>query len=217
MKWYYLLLLPIFAFGGLNEDGDFQIWNKDTLNIRAGKKTLLKGDTEFRYGRNRNKLYYKHYEGTVVFIRSPFTLIETGYRQIFFKVDGKWQKIYSPLFDLTLQTQTKARWVFKNRNRFQYLISKRVFNGKNRWLYSNKLEVISSMRLTHRKVAPFISNEFFWQETKGISENRFEVGFLIPYHQKTQLNLSYLSRNLKDQSKKWIHHNIIKVHFSLHF
>ena len=217
MKWLPLLMFPLALLGGLNENGDFQVWNTDTINLQMGKKTFLKGETEFRYGRDGSKLYYKHYQGGIVFIRSSHTIIETSYRHIFLRVDHHWRKIYSPFLDLTFQAQSKRGWYIGNRNRIQYLIHDKHLGSKRRWLYRNRFEIILPHRVTRRKIAPYVANEFFWHEARGISENRLEAGLKIPYHQRTQLNLAYMSRNLKNHKKNWIHQNVTWIHFSLHF
>ena len=216
MKWVFLFF-PCLLFGALNDNGDFQVWNTDSINVRMGKRAFVKGQTEFRYGRDGSKLYYKHYQGGMMFILSPQVLFETAYRHIFLRYDHNWNKIYSPLMDLTFQVQSRRGLYIGDRNRIQYLIFDKRLGGKKRWLYRNRFEFVPALRVTQRKIAPYFANEFFWQEAMGISENRLELGLKIPYHQRTQLNLAYMSRNFKNLRKKWVHHNVTWVHFSLHF
>lgn len=211
-----LIFLPLVLFGGLNDDGDFQVWNTDTLNIRLSKKAAFVGQTEFRYGNDGHKLYYKHYQGGLRFIHSPFLHFMVAYRQIYLRTDDKWGKISSPFADMTLQGRSRIGWMFSDRNRIQYLIPSGRAGKKNRWLYRNRLEVTLPVR-TRSGITPFVADEFFWLEARGINENRLEGGLRIPYRQKTQLDLLYVSRNLKNASKKWIHHNVFWLHFSLHF
>ncbi|MCB1106906.1 MAG: DUF2490 domain-containing protein [Chlamydiia bacterium] len=217
MKLFPFFLFPFFLFGALNENGDFQVWNTDTLHVKMGRQTTLKGQTEFRYGRDGSKLYYKHYQGGVLFTCSPRTLLEFAYRHTYLRKDHKWGVVYNPLVDLTFQTQSRRGFYIGDRSRLQYLIFDKHLGHKGRWLYRNRLEIIPAVRLTRRKIAPFIADEIFWHEGRGIMENRAEIGLKIPYHQRTQLNLSYLYRNLKNLDKTWIHHNVLWVHFSLHF
>lgn len=210
-------LFPFALFASLNGNGDFQIWNTDSINLPISRKAHLTGSAEFRYGDNRSKLYYKHYQGGFLFIRSPHTNFHFGYRHIYNRVQNKWVAEYDLLFDLTFQVATRRGLLLSNRNRIQYRILSEKQGGHNLWLYRNRLEFIPPYRVTRRQIALFFANEFFWQERNGISQNRLQAGLKIPYHQRTHLNLSYMLRSLKNSQKKWVHHNILCLHFSLHF
>lgn len=216
-KKYIFLIFPILLFGGLNESGDFQVWNANSIDIKVGKKTNLTMESQFRYGRGGNKLYYKHYQGGLHFIRSPFIQILTAYRQIYHRRNGKWVVEYTPFIDLSLCAKTRGGWIIGDRNRIQYRILGKHFESHNRWVYRNRLEIIPSLRLGQSRIAPFLADEIFWEETRGISQNRLELGFHIPYRQKTQLDLSYIYRSLKNAKKAWIYHNVLRIQFSLHF
>jgi hypothetical protein len=214
MKFFFLFLLfPLSLFAHLNGSGDFQIWNTDTINIRSSKRMILTGQTEFRYGRDGSKLYYKHYQGEITFIRSPHTLITPGYRQVYHRRHGDWVKEYQPRCAITFQVQTKSKWLISDRN----LILYRIQEGHNRWVYRNRLEFLTPIRITRKGMGPFFSNEFFWAETQGINQNRLIFGLRIPYHQRTQLDLYYMLRSLKNHNKDWIQQNILGLHFALFF
>lgn len=217
MKWIFFFILPCALFGRLNKAGDFQVWNSDGLNIPLSKKIHFSGNAEFRYGDHRKKLYYKHYQGGFLFARSPHTLFYIAYRHIYNRVRGKWVAEYDPILDLTFQVGNRRGLFISNRSRLQYRVLGEKLGGKNRWVYRNRLEFTPPYRLSKRNIAPFLADEFFWQETRGIDQNRLQAGLTIPYHQRTQLNLSYLLRSIKNLEKKWIHQNIVRVDFSLHF
>lgn len=210
-------LLPLSLFAKLNTAGDFQIWNTDTVNIRLNRSMTLIGQTEFRYGRDSSKLYYKHYQGELCFIRSPHTLITPSYRHIYRRQKGAWETEYNPMIDITFQTKTKSRWFISNRCRTVYRILEKQSGKHNRWLYRNRLEFLTPLRLTRRGIGPYFSDEFFWEETQGINQNRLIFGLRIPYHERTQLDLYYMLRSLKNADKHWINQNVFGIHFSLHF
>lgn len=218
MKWFLLLLIPCTLFAKLNSNGDFQVWNSDGMNIPLSKKVYLSGNAEFRYGNHRKKLYYKHYQGGFRLYRSSYTHFYFAYRHIYHRVRGKWIAEYDPLFDLTFQAGNRRGLFLSNRNRIQYRILGEKLGGKNRWLYRNRTEFTPPYRLSRYQIAPYFADEFFWEEGRGIDQNRLEAGLKIPYyHQRTHLNLSYLWRLLKNPQKKWLHQNVIRVDFSLHF
>ncbi len=214
MKWIPFFLIPCALFAKLDRDGDFQVWNTDSMDIHLSRKVRLTSLAEFRYGDNRRKLYHKHYQGGFLFIRSFHTLFHIAYRHVYTRMKKKWITEYNPLFDLTFQVATRRGLVLSNRNRIQYRI---IPGNHNLWLYRHRIEFIPPYRISKRQTAPFISNEFFWQERWGISQNRLAIGLKIPYHQRTELSLSYMLRSLKDLEKKWIHQNVVHAHFSLHF
>ena len=213
MKWILLLLFPLSLFASLDGPGDLQLWNTDSINIHLTRRTLLQGQTEFRYGKDSSKLYYKHYQGLVTFIRSTHVLIAPGYRQVYWRTSKKWEKEYNPMLDITLQTKTRSRWFIADRSRIVY----RILDGHDHWLYRNRLEILTPWRFTRRGIGPYFSEEFFWEESRGINQNRLIFGLRIPYHERTQLDLYYLYRAFKNAHKDWINQNIIGVHFSLHF
>lgn len=207
MKWLLFLLFPFSLFA------DFQIWNVDGLNISLSRNFHLTGETEFRYGQHKTQLHYKRYQGGLLFFRSPHTLFHLGYRQVYHRLNKKWEREYSPLFDLTFQVANRRGLHISDRNRLQY----RIFSHfPNRWLYRNRLEFVLPFRL-FKTYAPFLADELFWQEARGINENRLEGGLKIPYRQRTQLKLSYVYRLLKNAQKDWTHQNVLWIHFSLHF
>ncbi len=193
------------------------MWNTDALNVRLGRKLGFAGDTEFRYEDGGKKLAYKHYQAGLIFFRSPHVSIQTGYRQVYFRINNNWEKEYNPFVDLMLQARSKRGWFISDRNRIVCRILGKAFDQGHRWLYRNRLFIMPPLRIGRGQIAPFFAYEFFWQETRGIDQNRLEWGLSIPYRKKTLLNLSYMLRYIKNAQKKWLHHNVLWIHFSLHF
>ncbi len=209
---FSLLFLPLCLFAKNRE-----VWNTDTLYIHLTKRILFRGQTEFRYGKEHAKLYYKHFQGSLILIRSQHTLIAPGYRQAYHRVGGGWAREYYPFIDLTFQTSSKANWFILNRSRLVYRIQDEKLGGHNLWLYRNLLECITPLRLTSHGIAPYLSNEIFWEESHGIDENRLILGIRMPYRRRTQLDLYYLLRLQFHKRRERSHENILAVHFSLHF
>lgn len=211
------LLFPFSLFGKLNGNNDFQIWNTDAMHLRLSQSVHLKIESEFWYGDDRKKLYYKHYQGGLILTRSPHVTLQSAYRQSYHRINNKWEKEPRPFIEMTLQTGSRQGLYIGNRNRLSYRILNQAQGGHNRWLYRNRTEFIPPIRLSKHHIAPLLAYELFWQEMRGIDQQRIEGGFKIPYHQKTQLKLSYVFRLLKNSEKQWIHQNILWIHFSLHF
>lgn len=212
---FLLLLLPFSLWAKLNDNGDFQVWNTDTLQFPIGKKTHFLGQTEFHYGRGGSKLYYKHYQAGFRYFCSPIMSMDLAYRQISTLFNKKWANTYSPLFNILIQGQTPRGWTIGNRNQVQYLIYQKRWHRHNRWLYRNRTEIVLPVRIGRSKTAPFIADEFFWEETRGISQNRLGIGLKLPYHQRTVLDLSYMLQSVKNAEKKWDQHHVIWAYFSI--
>lgn len=212
-----ILLFPLTLFGYLNGSGDFQIWNSNRVDYRISRRVMLTGETEFRYGRNGSKLYYKHYQGGIHWTLSPLMTSQIAYRETFIRSNKKWGKERNPLFDLTLQARSKTGWAISDRNRVQYRIRSKRLGGKKSWVYRNRLEITLPARFTRYRMAPFITDEIFWEESRGISQNRLEGGVFIPYHQRAVLRLAYIYRLLKNKNSDYVNHNVLWAQFSLHF
>ncbi|MDJ0652433.1 MAG: DUF2490 domain-containing protein [Simkaniaceae bacterium] len=217
MKRFLLLLIPFSLFAKPNGNRDFEVWNCDRITIPLSKKVHFSGNAEFRYGNHRKKLYYKQYQGGFHFYDSAHTHFHLAYRRVYNRVQEKWIAEHDPLIDLTVQVRNRSAFFLSNRQRVQYRILGEKLGGKNRWLYRNRTEFTPSYRLYKHPIIPFLADEFFWQEGRGIDQNRLEAGLKIPYHQRTHLNLSYIWRLLKDPQNNWLYQNVMRVDFTLHF
>ncbi len=49
------------------DNGDFQIWNTDSEDVKVYKNVKFSMEQEFRYGKNASELYYQHYDFGTVF------------------------------------------------------------------------------------------------------------------------------------------------------
>ena len=217
MKKILFFLLPLPLFAHFYSKGDFQVWNTDTLNAHFSQNILFVGETEFRYGSKGHKIFYKHYQAGLSFTRSPYFLITPIYRMACHRTNKKWKTLHEPILDITMQINHQSGWLISNRNRIQYGMYTKKEPSPQRWLYRNRLEILTPIRLMSKGIAPFISNEIFWRKAQGLDQNRLIVGLRIPYHTRTQLDLYYMKCSFKLPPKKWTHQNVLGLHFSLHF
>lgn len=187
------------------------------MTIPCSGKVSFSGNAEFRYGNRGKKLYYKHYQGGFRFDRSPHTHFYLAYRHSYSRLKKKWIAEYNPLIDLTFRLGNRRGFLLSNRNRVQYRILGQKFGGKNRWLYRNRTEFIPFYRYSDYRISPVFAEEFFWQEGRGIDQNRLEAGLKIPYRQRLHLNLSYFRHLIKNPQKKWLERNVIRVDFNCRF
>jgi len=211
-KFFFLLFLFSTQLFFAN---NFEVWNRESLQLPMGGRLNLTGASEFRY--RKKELYFKYYEGGVAWNCSPSMQLHTAYRHSYHKISGKWAVESNPIFDLTFKGGRGSSWSISDRNRVQYRIMGKSLGGKNLWLYRNRLELSFPQKARKRGAIPFIADEFFWQQSSGINQNRLEVGLHIPYRQKTRLDLYYMKQHLKNPQKVWSNRNVLWVSFALIF
>lgn len=214
-KSLFLLFFPFYLFGTLNGNGDFQVWNTESTQIPLSPRTSFLGEVQFRYGDNGKKLYNKHVEGLLYFSAGSRIMMGPGYRQISHRINHKWVKEHDPIFDIVFTLLKTQSWTVTDRNRFQYRILPKELGSKSRLLYRNRLTFTTPYQTGRYFFNPYISDEIFWQEGRGLFENRARFGCYIPYRQRVFLDLNYIYRSLKNLQGVWLKQNILGVH--LHF
>ena len=102
---------------------------------------------------------------------------------------------------------------FEQRNRVQYQIFE---TGGERWLYRNRLRIISPWRWTKLRLNPFVGQEFFWEEGRGINQTRLTGGLFLHIHERFKLNFFYMMRHTR-RGGDWARQNVFSAHIYLFF
>jgi len=217
-KWLlFCFLLPFCLFGEINDDGDFQIWNTDGIDIRLSPKSSFYGDIEFRYGDDAKKLYYKHIHLELNWNLNRHVILTPGFRFIWFRINNKWVKENDPLLKLTLFFLNSRQVVITDRNWVQYRNLPDEFGGKHRFLYRNRIQFLFPWQFGSNQINPYFSNEIFWQEAWGIFENRAIAGVMIPRSSRAFFDFFYMYRSLKNLQKTWVQNNVFGAGVHFHF
>jgi Protein of unknown function (DUF2490) len=216
VNFFLFLLCPLSAFATLNGNNDFQIWNKDTLELRLMEQGDFYGEFDCRFGDDASKLYYKHVHLQFLYRYNSFFTIGPGYRWIYTLTNGKFALTTSPLLDLIFSLSRNG-WRLDARNRLQLLDPSKHAEGDRRWLFREKLYFFTPWKWTSWHLNPYVTEELFFEQTKGFSQNRFYVGLALRPHRMVGGALFVMLRNLKNASHHWTHQYVLGMNFSLYF
>lgn len=216
-KWWLPFFLPLSLFAEANDKGDFQIWNTDAMTIRLSPKTSFYGDIQFRYADDASKLHYKHIHLELNYSPNRYITLAPGYRMTWHRSHKKWLKENDPLLILTLFLLQSRHIVISNRNWVQYRNIPDELGGNNRFLYRNRSQILFPWQMGRLKLNPYVSDEIFWQEARGVFQNRAIIGFLIPRNQRAYFDLYYMYRSIKNLSDKWVYHNVLGLSAYFYF
>jgi len=199
--------LSLFSFCSAHafQNGDFQYWNTETINVKLSDKAKLGIQEEFRFGKSASTWYYNHTDIGVKYKTNKY--LETGvfYRQIIEKESKHWVPEYRPHIDATLKTDLLG-FTLKDRNRISYRIRK---SKHSTWLYRNKATVEFPLDLNYFKFTPYAADEIFIQtDTKGIRRNRLYLGIKFSLVEKLTVDIFYLRQATRGTKDKWTDYNI---------
>lgn len=217
-KWvFFYLLLPFPIFTMLNDDGDFQIWNTNGIDIRLSPKSSFYGDMQFRYGDDASKLYYKRIHAELSWNLNRSVILAPAIRFIWLRMQDSWIKENAPLVKLTLFLLNSRQIEISHRSWIQYSSLPNESTRKRRFLYRTRLQFLFPWRMGHYQISPYVSDEIFWQEAHGVFENRLIIGLLIPRNQRAFFDLLYDYRTMKNLQGKWVQHNIFNAGVYFYF
>lgn len=207
-----LVLMSLSAFAFSN--GDFQIWNTESIDWKVNKKWTAKVEQELRFGDNVSELYYTHTDAGFNYKVMDWLYFGGNYRHVVFKNKKKWVQEYRPHLNLTL----KGKWeVFKfsNRNRLEYRIY--GFHKKDEVRYRNKTTVGYPFEWEGLKAEPYVADEIFVSFTKAkFTRNRLYAGlkFDIVKHLKSDIFYLWQISRKKD---KWPGINVLGLKLKMVF
>jgi len=199
-KLFLLLFLPLTLFAAVNSNGDRQIWNRDGLTIRLSPKSAFYGELEFRYGDDASKLYYKHVHTQLDWSFNPWITLSPGVRRVWYLVDNKWKHETDPLVILNLTFLKSSRFVIDDRNWVQFRNLPSSLGGKTRTLYRNRFRLLFPLG----RLSPYVFDELFYQETRGVFENRATIGTFLRRTERAFFDFFFTYRSLKRQNDLWV-------------
>ena len=82
-----ILLLSANAFA--YQDGDFQVWNTETEELKINNETKMVTEQEFRWGGNARDFYYQHYDLGFFYNLQKYLNVGAGYRHVLSKSGDK--------------------------------------------------------------------------------------------------------------------------------
>ena len=215
--WLYGVLLAVLGLGmtcpasaKVGEDGDFQIWNTESLKGKITENVSAYMEEEFRFGDDASEFYYHHTHLEIPIVVNNWLEVGPAYRQVwekYTKTDEKedWYTEYRPNLNVTLKTEWEG-WKLSTRNRFEYRMYD--IDKDDAFRYRNKFDIKSPWKWTALKINPYISDEIFGQQDAGFNRNRLYVGFGMQLMEKLKGDLFYLwqyTENSKTEEWETIH------------
>ena len=206
------LFLPIFAWPAVNQNGDFQIWQRNFLIKHCAPQWSFWVVSELRWGSNASQFYHAILHGQLYYAPAPWIVLGPGYEQVWTKETTliSWEKEFIPLFDAIFRARFHT-WEIQDRSRLEYVI---IDSNPFHWLYRNRFRIIAPPMRQNPKVAFFTDNEFFWFEAHGVNEDRLSAGLMIQWQDNWGAESFYMARFLK-QLDGWSYNTVAA--FSLLF
>lgn len=207
-----LFLLTPIPFSWAFDNGDFQYWNTESIEVKFAKSWKIKLDEEFRFGGNAGDLYYTHADVGVAYSVNDYLELGANYRQIFQKKDKDWDPTYQPHFNGTLKLNWQG-FILKDRNRFEYRIRE---TDSASWRYRNRLSLDLPYKWTPLKIQPYFSDEIFYDfEASEMNKNRVYVGVKMVFLKNLNGELYYMRESTK--TKKWKEVNVLGTTLKVSF
>ena len=203
-------ILSAFAF----ENGDFQLWNTESIEAKLDKHWKAKIEEELRFGDDISELYYTHTDGGLTLNVTEGLALGINYRQVFEKSDDEWKEEYRPHANATISWKW-LEYNFKNRCRLEYRMRE---NKDDAWRYRDKLTVKFPWKWTDLKIQPYIADEIFVDfYGKKVNRNRLYAGFGAKLFKHLKTDIFYLWQTSKVKIGKWTNYNVLGIKFKAVF
>ena len=219
MKRNILLLLAGLTFiaSGMAcayEDGDFQIWNANSEEVKIYKGVKFAMDQEFRYGNNAGELFYQHYDFGFVYGFDKMLDIGLFYRQAFEWNTKKWLEEDMPNANATVKLDI-WKFKFEDRNRLEY----RHFRfAPDQARYRNRFVLKYPFSFKTIVIAPYASDEIFVVSNgRGFNQNRFHSGLEFGLTKYVKADIAYMLQSLRGKGDKWYTANVLCLRGKISF
>ncbi len=196
------------------DDHDFQVWNTNIEEFKAGKDAKVAFEEEFRWGDNANDFYYHHYDAGFFYSLKKYLNIGGGYRHVYELKRGKFKLEYEPYVTATLLWGLKGLKI-EDRSRLEY----RHFDyQRDSWRYRNKVTLKSPWKFTKLEIQPYISDEIFigFSKLDEFNQNRFSSGFSMDLTKNLKAEIYYILQSAKS-SGKWVDANVLGTKVKITF
>ncbi|MGB2661538.1 MAG: DUF2490 domain-containing protein [Candidatus Omnitrophota bacterium] len=200
---FSLLTLPAYAF----DDGDLQLWNTESAEVKINDSLKIKVEEELRFGDDISELYYTHTDGGFDYKVTDGLYMGLSYRHIYTKVKGEWKYESRPHADGTLKW-TIEDFKFSDRSRLELRCPE---DKSDTWRYRNKLTVEFPWKWTEFEIQPYVADEIFIPfHGKKFSQNRLYAGFKMKIMKNLKAELFYLWQSIKSDDD-WTNFNVLGI------
>ena len=206
-----ILLLSANAFA--YQDGDFQVWNTETEELKINNETKMVTEQEFRWGGNARDFYYQHYDLGFFYNLQKYLNVGAGYRHVLSKSGDKFLVENEPYITATLLWDIVG-FKFDDRNRLEY----QHFDYKDdTWRYRNKFTVKLPWKFTKFEIQPYLADEIFilFDDSQRLNQNRAYIGLGMTLTKNLKAEIYYMLQSSK--SVKWTEINALGTKLKLAF
>lgn len=208
------LLFPALVWAAVDQNGDFQIWQRNFVIKHFANRWSSWTISELRWGDDASKLYYVLLQSQFYYRLVPWLIVGPGYQQAWTREPPaiSWKPQYIPFADAIFRIRFSG-WEIQDRNRLQYVL---YDSSPSHWWYRNRFRVIAPSMLPSPHLAFFIDNECFWRQTAGVDEDRASGGLILQWMDIWGGEIFYMARFLK-QMNGWIHNNVLSFAILISF
>jgi hypothetical protein len=190
---------------------DWQYWNQLVLKHKVTDRVTLTVISEQKFRDDFSDFYL--YNGMVVptvRLREGVSL-GAGYRWERLKTEDDWTTEHRLMVPLTLEG-TVQPWSLRLRSQLEY----RNLETGNRWRLRERLLVTRTVHVGGTTVAPFASEEIFYDFTaEQRNQNRLTVGLSVPWAEHTTLSFFYASK--AERNGDWSSVNVLGTEVAFEF
>ena len=195
--------LPAFAF----DDGDFQIWDTESVEVKLNDSLKVKIEEELRFGDDISELYYTHTDGGFTYNAAKGFDLGMNYRQVYEKKKGEWKYENRPHANATLKWNWQD-FKFSDRSRLELRSPE---DKSTSWRYRNKLTIKLPWKWTDFDIQLYIADEFFIDfHGEKFNRNRIYAGFAFKLTKNFKADLFYLWQT-SESDDDWTDYNVIGV------
>jgi hypothetical protein len=196
------------------DDGDFQVWNTETEELKINSDAKIALEQEFRWGGSAKELYYQHYDLGFFYNLQKYLNVGAGYRHVLSKSRGKFLIENEPYVTATLLWDLGG-FKFDDRSRLEY----NHFDYKDdTGRYRNKFTVKAPWKFTALEIQPYLSDEIFilFDDSQKLNTNRFSVGLGMTITKNLKGEIYYMLQDTKNFGK-WTDINVLGTKLKLSF
>ena len=210
-----LILSVVFCSSSLAFDnGDFQIWNTDSVSFRLNENWKIKFEEEFKFGDDAGDFYYQHSDLGIVYSGfAEWFDLSFNYRQTFEKKSGEWKEENRPHLNAVVKWKVSDISVAA-RSRLEY---RNREDEDNFWRYRNKFTVKLPVEFAKFQIHPFVADEIFYDFDKGtLNKNRIYIGFSFKPRKGLAAEVYYLNES-SEKGEEWTDNNVLGTKIKISF
>lgn len=208
---FLIFIILLHYVGSAQASDDTEYWSTYKISAKVNERINLNLIEQFRLNNNMSNFYtYVQYAGASYKITDYFDTA-LWYKLVSSKTNQNWSESHRFDIDGTFKFNLD-KFKLSNRSRVERNTT------KSSWLYRDRIKFAKDIKISNKKITPFISNEFFLDIDPhyGYHENRAEIGFSMDIIKHLKLDISYMCRAKKEHGE-WVSANVVGTTLNFSF